>query len=502
MSLRRAAAAVIFLFAAGPSGAQDGPRAVPEQAGKTETADAAPADGSSSGGARAAEAPAAPEDKAAAAAAPPNAAVIIEKKKAALNQDVLAKVVAAKTGDGQKAELLQKLAPAAAGGALPNSAAPAPGTANSASLHAPNAGVPGGADAAVAAPAASARSGRAMKRANTSAAVLRGGFQTDPNAALNGGTAPPGTSLGAPTGAKPASPGSNPAEPRTASDLLLASHTGFAASIQAQGFKVGPGPSGAPAVLAANGTPATPAEIARLASFLRTEPTALMHRPDFFSVLPRTRFDELKADYRANPSSPGPAFQDIGMTAAGRDFRWSASCGALQGGCNPVAGDKPYRKGEDVAPEDLNRVWKKMAADQKDDEEGMDDYSAADRKEIAAAELAEERLRGGGRRTGPSLAGILSGLGSMAEDARDFAGFGGRDASGPGGSADFAGAGSGPSGGPRSSASLAAGEARGLKEWTVPSPSIERKGSRRGAAGVLAGLAAAAFLLWRRRRSS
>lgn len=516
MGFRRPATAMIFLLSAGFARAQvfnsKAPKAdEPPKAGAAESAS---------------EAPAAPGDEKAAAAAakPPESIGAAEKSKldsAAAKKDVPLDKFLSKSSkaDLKKADLVQKLAPDAPEGSLKDLAAEPGAPPSAAPSAAPSGARSGGTAATVtpeaaaanaaAAPAASARSGRAMRRASTSAAVLRSSFQQDSNSAMNGGTAPAGSSLTGPAGAKfssfgtpstPAAstPGSNPAQPRTASDLLLASHTGFAASIRDQGYKVGPGPGGAPAVLAADGRPATPAQISRLASVLSAEPTALMRRPDFFEVLPRPRFEELKADYRANPAAPGAAFQDIGMTEGERDFRWSASCSALSGGCNPVVRDKAYRKGEDVPPEDLNDVWKKTAA-AKEDEIEMDDYTDEDRQEVAAAELAERKMKGG-RRTGPSLAGLLAGLGEMADDARDFAGFGGKGAPGPAGSPEDAVSGS-PGGGARSSAALAAGEARGLRAWTVPSPPIERKASRRGAAGAAAGLAAAVFFLWRRSRS-
>jgi hypothetical protein len=49
---------------------------------------------------------------------------------------------------------------------------------------------------------------------------------------------------------------------------------------------------------------------------------------------------------------------------------------------------------------------------------------------------------------------------------------------------------------------LAAGEAPAQGEWILKSPAIERKTDRRAAAAALAGLAAAGFVLWRRRRRS
>jgi hypothetical protein len=449
------------------------------------------------------------------------------KKSGGAVQEAITK---SKGGDGQEAAIIQKkLSSQAAGDSLKIPLDAAAGTAPGGPPAAPARDVlaAGGAARkvtaaaaaanAAAAPAASARNSRAMRRASNAAAAMRNTLPSGDNSGLSAGTGPAGANLTArppaaklpdagsllgrsslPQSSNPAGP--NPTDPRTASDLVMASQTGFAASIRKEGFKIGPGPGGAPAVLAANGRPATPAEISRLSEVLRAEPAALMRRPDFFAVLPRDHFEQLKADYRSNAAAPGAAFKDIGMSAGDRDFRFSASCSALSGGCNPVVREKSYRKGEDVPPEDLNEVWKKTAAGEKDGDDEMSDFTAADRKEIADAELAEKRMKGGTRR-GPTLAGLLAGLGDMADDARGLVGLGGAERPGSAGTSEVPGEAGGGVGG-RSSAALSAGEARGFRAWTVPSPSIERKASRRGAAGAVAGLAAAVFFLWRRRRSS
>lgn len=512
MGPRRSAAALILVLAAAFARAQNEPKASPGPS----TDDGAAAAGG------------APEAPSASDEAQTKAAVSgAEARKGKFDSgDSEAAAVKNKGSDVQEADLIEKkLASPAAGGDAAGGNMKDPLDAAAGAAAGPPAAPPRGGPAAggaarsltpaarasnaIAAPAAQTRSSRAMRRASNAAAAMRNSLPSGESAGPGAGPAgaslaprPPASKFpdgGSPLPGSAPSSGPNPTEPRTASEVIMASQAGFAGAIRAQGFKIGTGPGGAPAVLAANGRPATTAEISRLSVAIRAEPAALMRRPDFFAVLPRAHFEQLKADYRSNPGAPGAAFQDIGMSAGDRDFRWSASCSALSGGCNPVVREKSYRKGEDVPPEDLDEVWKKTAALEEDeDKDEMGDYTDEDRKEIAEAELAERMMKGG-RRVGPNLAGLLAGLGDLADDARGLIGLGGTSERAGSGDPSEAGAGAG---GGRSSASLAAGEARGFRAWTVPSPPIERKAARRGAAGAAAGLAAAVFILWRRRRSS
>jgi hypothetical protein len=361
-------------------------------------------------------------------------------------------------------------------------------------------------------PAGETRSDRVLRRARDSAETLRRSL------------ANPDSDAGAPAHDEERSPeaftprpdflpaprrdataGPDPTEPRTASDLVLAAHSGFGPSIRSLGYKIGRGPRGASTVLRADGRPASAAEVAALGAALRREPAALMRRPDFFQVLPRADFEELKADYRARPAWSGTVFRDIGMTPAYRDFRWSASCSPLSGDCNPAAGGESYRRGEDVPPESLKEVLvsarsedeSASAGGEDEDDDDFDDYTDDERREAAAADFAESRMLAA-RRRGPTLAGLLGTLGALAGDARDLAGFGGERRSAGSAPAGEAGWSAGPSRSPGRPASAPAAVSRDAGEREVPPIPAPApfKTDRRGAAGW-AGLAAAVFVLWR-----
>jgi len=278
----------------------------------------------------------------------------------------------------------------------------------------------------------------------------------------------------------------------TAADVALAAQTGFGPSIREFGYKVGRGPGGAPVVRTADGRPAAPDEVARLGAALKAEPEALMRRPDFFAVLPRADFRELKTDYSARPAWRGTVFKDIGMTPENRDFRWSASCSSLTGGCNPAGGETPYRAGEFVPPENLKTALAAARAaspDEGDDSE-LTGYTDEERQEAAAADAAARKMSGAKRTT---LAGLLQGLG---EWVRASSPGGAAEAEAPAGAAVY-GEGK-PGTAVRAGVRPAAGPA---PERAVPPPPEAPKTRRPGALGFAAGLAAAFFVLRRLRRS-
>lgn len=245
---------------------------------------------------------------------------------------------------------------------------------------------------------------RTMRRASGAADTMRRSF-------LSAEEAPAG-------GAGPSAPrtAAAPARERSVPELALAARSGYAETFREQGLKVGAGPRGEPAIQRADGTPATEPELDRLRAALRAEPAALMRRPDFFTVLPREKFADLKRDFAARPELRATAFKDIGMTAQARGFQWSVSCSGLSGTCNPHAAQGSYRKGQDVPPEDLDAVWSAAqeeiyAEDGEDD--GFGEYTEEDKRLAAAEDLAAEKLGSGGRRS-PSLASLLARMGELA----------------------------------------------------------------------------------------
>ncbi len=209
----------------------------------------------------------------------------------------------------------------------------------------------------------------------------------------------------------------NLASPKTPKDLVLAAHSGFGGSFRALGLKAGTGPGGEPAILRKDGGLATPAEVAALQARIESEPAALLRRPDFFEALPRDRFESLRRDYGGRPELRHSSFQDVGATERRRDFYWSASCDRLSGGCNPNAERASYKKGEDVSPEDLNRIWSDINKDgDEEDDSIFEEYTEAERRESEEAEALRERIGRSafGEDAGKGLAGLLGSLGAAA----------------------------------------------------------------------------------------
>jgi len=345
------------------------------------------------------------------------------------------------------------------------------------------------------------RRARTMTRAAGAADSMRRSFAPDDEAApgASGALVPPD---------RPAAPAREepreafrPAEPRTVPEMALAATAGFAATYRDQGLKVGAGPRGEPAILRLNGSPASEADVKRLGAALRSDPAALTRRPDFFEVLPREKFSDLKKDYASRPELRNSAFKDIGMTAQERDFQWSASCSGLSGGCNPHAGKDSYRKGHDVPPEDLAAVWNAAQEELLDSDEEFGEYTEEDRRLAAAEDLAEEKL-GGPRRGAPALASLLARIGDLARGAGESAGFfQGRSAGAPPpspGPSDESG--SPPRAAPPRASDQAGAPRVGAPSASPASPAPAGPGARRYR-GLLYALAAAAgaFLLIRRR---
>lgn len=260
---------------------------------------------------------------------------------------------------------------------------------------------------------------RTMSRATGTADIMRRSFFPTEEAAPGGpGSPEPRTS---PAGADPRT-AFNPAEPRTVPEMALAAKTGFAATFLDQGLKVGAGSRGQPAIQRRDGVPASEADLARLGAALRSDPAALLKRPDFFEVLPREKFRDLKHDFAARPELRSSAFKDIGMTARERDFQWSSSCSGLSGNCNPHVGKSSYLKGQDVPPEDLDAVWSAAQEQILDEDDEFGEYTEEDRRLAAAEDLAEEKFSGT-RRGAPSLASLLARMGELARGAGESAGF-------------------------------------------------------------------------------
>lgn len=211
-------------------------------------------------------------------------------------------------------------------------------------------------------------------------------------------------------GLGPSAGSGDPSNPASSADLALAASSGYSDSFNQLGLKVGRGPDGRSGVLRADGSPASPGELARLREQIQSDPQALMRRPDFFSVLSREKFGDLRKDYSGRPELRDNEFKDVGMTEKQRDFQYAASCDKLSGDCNKSAKKGSYRRGQDVPPEDLADIWKRI-------------------KEEAKSYEVEQSLA---RRQNPASKGRLGGLGAKIGGMLDgLAGlFGGGGASG------------------------------------------------------------------------
>lgn len=275
-------------------------------------------------------------------------------------------------------------------------AAPVPGGKRS-----PRASAPTAERAAASREAAGGRRERTMSRAAGAAEAMRRSLRTAEDPAGFAAT--------------PANEARNdsPKENRNVPEMALAARSGYAETFRARGLKVGSGPRGEPAIQRADGTPASAAELESLGAALRAEPEALVRRPDFYSVLPREKFADLKGDFQRRPELRSTVFKHMGMTEGARDFRWFSSCSSLSGDCNPVARGASYRKGAEVPPETLSNAWEAAHEEQGEAEEEFGEYTDEDRRLAAAEDLAAEKFGAASARA-PSLASLLARMGELA----------------------------------------------------------------------------------------
>lgn len=212
---------------------------------------------------------------------------------------------------------------------------------------------------------AQAHSDAAGQKASAAAAALKSSLAS-PDAGLGAGGGPgaaksasaaakpgavgPGVPAKASSGAKASGDPSNPAAP---SDFVLAARSGYAPAFATAGLKLS---ADGRTIVRADGSAATAEDYARLRGAILQLPAALSRRPDFFSAVSPSHFNMVKEGYRGSPGPKDPVYKDVGTTAEDRDFVHTASCAKMSGECNENA-DKSYKKGDYVAPEDLDRMW-------------------------------------------------------------------------------------------------------------------------------------------------
>jgi hypothetical protein len=198
-----------------------------------------------------------------------------------------------------------------------------------------------------------ARGAAAMGRASAIGERMKAA-PTDDGPPLPGGKAGSAGQAGAGAGAAGAR-GSGANAGGGFSDAASLAASGFGASFTQAGLKMGSGVT-AGQVVRADGTPASPDDLARLRAQVAQDPAALMKRPDFFDVLDRPRFNRLKSDFVSKPEARDGAFKHVGMTEGARDFVRTQSCNPkLEKNCNELA-KEPYKKGEFISPEDLKAI--------------------------------------------------------------------------------------------------------------------------------------------------
>lgn len=223
------------------------------------------------------------------------------------------------------------------------------------------------ADAADAAESA-ARSGAASTRAAGAASALKssltpadagGGLPPGSPGNAAGGTGGPATTshVSAPSSGKEnaftAGASGDPGRPKAPSDFALAARSGYAPAFAAAGLKIGPDGRG---VVRLDGKPAGPEDYARLQSQIASMPAALGRRPDFFSIVSPEHYADLKRGYKEKKEGDA-VYKDVGTTEGDRDFVHTASCDKLSGDCNKSVEKASYKKGDFVAPEDLDSMW-------------------------------------------------------------------------------------------------------------------------------------------------
>lgn len=151
-------------------------------------------------------------------------------------------------------------------------------------------------------------------------------------------------------------PTGDPGRPNAPSDFVLAARSGYEPAFAAAGLKLGPDGR---SVVRLDGKPATAEDYARLRSEIASLPAALGRRPDFFSAVSPGHYADLKRGYKEKKDGD-TVYKHVGTTEADRDFVHTASCDKLSGDCNEHVVKASYKKGDFVAPEDLDSMWEAL----------------------------------------------------------------------------------------------------------------------------------------------
>jgi hypothetical protein len=195
--------------------------------------------------------------------------------------------------------------------------------------------------------AAARHSAEASGRASAAANALKSSLPSDDAGGLKaGGPGGSGKAGGKASG--------DPSDPVSPSDFVLAARSGYAPAFAAAGLKLA---ADGRSIVRADGSPATAEDYARLRRGILEMPAALGRRPDFFAAVSPGHFNGLKQGYRQYPDLADSVYKHVGTTDGDRDFVHTASCAKMSGDCNASVDKASYKKGDFVAPQDLDRMW-------------------------------------------------------------------------------------------------------------------------------------------------
>lgn len=254
-------------------------------------------------------------------------------------------------------------------------------------------------------------------RAGAKAAGLASGINIDKGDA--------GTTSGA-AGATGGDPGGGAKNgDGAASELLLAQSSGLTQPFKDLGLKASQDASGRASIRRADGSPASPAEIAELKRRVGEEPLAQMGRPDFFMKVSRDQFGAVKDAYRSNPSLRASTLKDVGATESERDFKWTRTCNSqLDSDCNKHEPQGRYAGGKYVSPEALAKMAEEAKKAGADKSKGAAEFWAKLEKEDREYRegLAKEKAAAASAKAPKSFGGRLSALLAAVTRAMSFGG--------------------------------------------------------------------------------
>lgn len=205
----------------------------------------------------------------------------------------------------------------------------------------------------------------------------------------------------------------DPARPMNGDELVVAAMSGYGPVFAHLGLSVGRDASGRSVIIRMDGALAGPGDLAGAQAAIVKEPRALLTRPDFFEVVSRAEFSDLKGALRSGGNAD--AFRHIGMSREERDILWNESCDRVSGDCNSASRRGGYKKSEFLSPEELEAVWDRVFESGQAELEAENARVSRSALEEASAKLARRLGFGAGAKE--AVAGWLNTLfGRTPED--------------------------------------------------------------------------------------